>query len=343
MKKMLKNKMAKLKKTLSKLKNSVKKSLVKKTKSVLGVTKKLKKPAAMGLLVLVAVQVYPSMVSLGEKAMSLVGKHPSVYTVKITNMAGNSGGTGVVVKTSKSESEILTNAHVCGVVNKKQGKITTVSGRQHVITSVTKASEHDLCVITVAADLKNSISLASQKPSAYSEATITGHPALMPNIITKGYFGDHTIITVMIGVKKCSEADLRDPKTGMFCAFFGSMPILKDYEAQVVSATIMGGSSGSAVLDSNGNLAGLAFAGNQGLSYAYIVPYEAVVNFLNRDLAAERAMNGKSTPWAGSDSEASEEEESIGESQMIELFSKKCLLSNKPSKIEEFCTNVLKY
>lgn len=340
---MLKKKMAKLKKTLSKIKSSVKKAMARKAKAVVSVVKKLKKPAAIGAVAFLAVQTYPSMVVLGEKAMSLVSQHPSSYTVKITNMAGNSGGTGVVVKTSKSESEILTNAHVCGVVNKKPGKITTVSGRQHMITSVTKSPEHDLCIVTVAADLKHSVSVASQKPSNYSEATITGHPALMPNIITKGHFGDHTIITIMIGVKKCTDADMRDPKNGMFCAFFGSMPILKEYESQVVSATIMGGSSGSAVLDSNGNLAGLVFAGNQGLSYAYIVPYEAVVNFLSRDFAAERAANGRSTPWEGSDSEESQDEESIEESHTIELFSKKCSIPNKPSKIEEFCTKLLKY
>src|SRR4051812_8386630 len=47
--------------------------------------------------------------------------------VMITNRAKTSGGTGLILKSSISESYILTNAHVCGVVE-KGGLVTGDAG-----------------------------------------------------------------------------------------------------------------------------------------------------------------------------------------------------------------------
>jgi S1-C subfamily serine protease len=275
--------------------------------------------------------------------MYYLGKnsHPSSYTVMVTNMAGTSGGSGVIVSNTASESVILSNKHVCDGALKKGGKIRLVNGKEHIVTGFLTDIEHDLCVLTVAADLENSIELASKAPEIYSEATITGHPALMPNIITKGHFGGRQIISIVVGVRKCKDSELNNPKLGPFCRFFGVAPIVRNYESQVVSATIMGGSSGSAVLNKDGDLSGLVFAGNaRGLSYAYIVPFEAVKNFIEK--ATKMISSGiKDRPWMQDETESLDEEE-MSVKDARSLFLKKCT-QNLTNDVEiiEFCRTVV--
>lgn len=325
-----------LKKRLAKAKKTIE-SIYRKTEEIL--FRRL--PSAIGaplaaILVVAPLALAGYMYYLGKNS------HPSSYTVMITNMAGTGGGSGVVIQNTSSESVILSNKHVCDGVLKKGGKIKLVNGDQHVVTGYISDIEHDLCVLTVAADLKQSISIADSAPDLYTEGTITGHPALMPNIITKGHFGGREIIQIMVGVRKCKESDMKDQNLAPYCMFFGIVPIIRDYESQVVSATIMGGSSGSAVLNEDGELAGLVFAGNaRGLSYAYIVPYEAVKNFAEN--AAQAITNGvKSRPWLSQDSEAMEEEEQMSFRDVKNTIISKCSESRKKdAKILEFCRTVL--
>lgn len=272
---------------------------------------------------------------LGKKS------HPSSYTVMVTNIEGTTGGSGVVIRNNASESIILTNRHVCEGALKKGGKVRLVNGDQHMVTGFVTDVEHDLCLLTVAADLENSITLAGKAPKIYSEATVTGHPALMPNIITKGHFGGRQIISVIVGFRKCKDSDLKNPDNLFFCAFFGVIPIIRTYESQVVSATIMGGSSGSAVLNEDGELSGIVFAGNaRGLSYAYIVPFEAIKNFTEKTLKKGIAED-KNRPWLGKGSENSEDVEETNSKSAKSFFLEKC--SKKPTddvRIVEFCRTV---
>jgi hypothetical protein len=327
-----------LKKRLNKTKKAVQ-SVYKKAEEILF----SKLPPSIGTSLAILLGIAPIILAV---YMYYLGKssHPSSYTVMVTNMKGTGGGSGVIVKNTESESVILSNTHVCEGVLKKGGKIRLVNGEEHVVTGYITDVEHDLCVLTVAADLKNSIKLASKAPEIYSEATITGHPALMPNIITKGHFGGKQIIRIIIGARKCKESDLKDPDIAPFCRFFNMAPIIRDYESQVVSATIMGGSSGSAVLNSDGELSGLVFAGNaRGLSYAYIVPFEYVKNFTQKGI--EMISSGvKNRPWLLSENENSEEE-TMSSKEAVALFLQKCLEINsedtKEAEIDNFCRMIM--
>jgi S1-C subfamily serine protease len=208
-------------------------------------------------------------------------------TVMITNLAGNHGGSGVVINTSADESEILTNSHVCGVVV-DGGKVTTTYGESHVVKYYKRDTDHDLCLIVVAAELKDKAKVAASKPSLYEEAIISGHPALLPNVVSTGHFSGNKVISVFYGIEKCTEAQLKDPMLELICYFYGGIPLVKTYEAGVVTALIMGGSSGSAVYNSKQELSGLAFAGKGDLSYAFIVPFEYVSSFLSKNPKGSR-------------------------------------------------------
>jgi S1-C subfamily serine protease len=204
-------------------------------------------------------------------------------TVMITDMNGRSGGSGVIVSNSSNSSQVLTNAHVCQVAS-KGGLVKTTAGTIHTILNYRESETHDLCLITVASDLKNRVVVAKSAPKVYERATVSGHPALLPNVITEGHFSGSKVINVFMGVRKCTKEEDRDPEIGLICWFFRGFPIIRTFEAVLVTATIMPGSSGSAVYNESKQLGGLVFAGSGDIGYAFVVPYEYVSNFLYKEV-----------------------------------------------------------
>lgn len=231
--------------------------------------------------------------------------HPSSFTVMVTNLEETSGGSGSIIWTSSDKSLVLTNAHVCDVLNKRGGIVKKEDGSKYMAYGYRKSNLHDLCAISVAADLGSTIALADHAPVMYSEAIVTGHPALLPNVINKGAFGDRKIIEVLTGFRPCSPKDYESEENAFYCIFAGGVPIITTYESLTVSAIIMGGSSGSAVLNDQGDLSGVVFAGSgKGLSYAYIVPYEYVSTFIKKELTNEAEF--VKVPLVGGDVERQE-------------------------------------
>jgi S1-C subfamily serine protease len=227
-----------------------------------------------------------ALVSLGLYLMLPSGRHTSdrekaAVTVKVVRMDERSGGTGTIVSSSRDSSEILTNAHVCGVVA-NGGKIITDEGLRYDVVSYKESQLHDLCLITVAADLEAYTAIADISPAIYDEAIVVGHPKLMPTIITKGHFSHKVSIDVNMGFRPCTKEEW-ESDNALACLFFGGLPIVRQFQSQAISATIQPGSSGSAVYNSNGEIAGLVFAGDGPLSYGYIVPAEYVRLFMNME------------------------------------------------------------
>jgi hypothetical protein len=204
--------------------------------------------------------------------------------VKVTNLEGNSGGSGVVLSSNSTESLVLTNAHVCGVV--VDGG--TVSGHNAIgmVKSYKVSQYHDLCLITVSGNLRASTRIADRGPAPYyEEAQISGHPHLYPNVVTKGHFSDTQVITVLMDIRDCTAEDMKDPESGFMCLMFGGIPVVRTFQAMLVTAAIMPGSSGSGVYNSNKDLTGLAFAGSGDLSYAWTVPYAYLKYFLTTEIS----------------------------------------------------------
>ncbi len=211
----------------------------------------------------------------------------------ITLDTRRSGGSGVILKSTALESLILTNKHVCGLVQ-IGGSVHTDQGT-YPVHSFRVYKKHDLCLIKVLADLHENTKVAEEAPKSYSGVTIAGHPALLPTIITKGHFADHMQIQLMVDTEECDGTET--DQDAMMCAFTGVKPILQTYEAQPVTATIMAGSSGSGVFNDKGEVAGLVFAGSEGLSYGFIVPYEYVRDFLSHVKAyPEQFPDSKAKP-----------------------------------------------
>lgn len=215
-------------------------------------------------------------------------------SVRIVNMAENSGGTGVILDSGPAGSKILTNKHVCELIQ-VGGVVIDDSDNKYSVKTYQPYTPHDLCLITVSADLKQHTDVAKKAPAIYSSATVTGHPALLPSIITTGHFSKIQDILIMVGVKPCTGQESGDD--AMACFFLGGIPIIKQLSAQVTSALIMPGSSGSGVFNSRGELSGLVFAGMQGIGFGFIVPHSFVADFLaNQDKYEVKVPDAKKKP-----------------------------------------------
>lgn len=245
------------------------------------IVSKVEKSLSLKIKVVIGAAVVGSLAGLSYLALQPDGNITSP-TVMVTNITGSSGGSGVVISTTSKESIILTNSHVCGVV-KNGGVISNNNGQSFLVTKYAQSKLHDLCMVHVQSDLKYSSKIAPKAPELYDEATVSGHPALLPNVLTKGHFSGKRIIQVMTGVRECTAEDLKNG-LGLFCMIMGGVPVIQSYESMLVTAMIMPGSSGSAIYNKKGQVSGLVFAGMGELSYAFAVPYEYIVEFMHEDL-----------------------------------------------------------
>src|SRR5574343_434672 len=204
-------------------------------------------------------------------------------TVMITIIEQSSGGSGVVIYNDDKESSVLTNRHVCELL-KNGGAVSLVNGQSHLVSKYVMSNIHDLCLVGVQANLGHSANVASRSPEIYEKATVSGHPNLLPNVVSTGHFSGNKVIRVLTGWKECTKADMKDPQLGILCVIFGRLPVLKTYETVLATAMIMPGSSGSAVYNSDLEISGLVFAGNGEMSYAFTVPYTYVHEFLTNEM-----------------------------------------------------------
>lgn len=212
--------------------------------------------------------------------LSFTGGHSNDLhnsSVMIVNRAQNSGGTGIIYKSENNKSYVLTNAHVCHVV--ENGGLVVGTGGKFQVATVQPSKQSDLCMLTVNSNLNVNTDFSKNAPKWYDEIKVSGHPALMPNIISKGHVSGKDILPIMVGLRPCTDDEFTGPNA-QFCIFFGGMPVVKYYESTLVSATIMPGSSGSGVYNARNELVGVVFAGSKDFGYAWTVPYEQVKAFL---------------------------------------------------------------
>jgi len=197
--------------------------------------------------------------------------------VMITNNDQNSGGTGVILDSRPGVSHILTNKHVCQLIQ-VGGRVIDDNRASYPINSFRVYKKHDLCLISVLKDLGVNIKVANKAPEVYSTSIVVGHPALLPSIVSTGHFSQVLSINLTVGIIPCDGSE--QGNDAVSCIFRGGKPQIIELQAQVTSSTIMPGSSGSGVFNEKGELSGLIFAGNASFGYGMLVPWEYVSDFL---------------------------------------------------------------
>lgn len=196
-------------------------------------------------------------------------------SVRIYNPEKNSGGTGAVIKSTEHGSKILTNKHVCRLI--EQGGVVNREGEDYEITHYKKFADHDLCLVAIKEQLKVNTVISKDKANISDVVYVSGHPNLLPHIVTKGHLSDVVSIKLVVGMRPCKKNDV-----SLKCMFFGGFPVVRKFESQVVSNLIKPGSSGSAVFNTKGEIVGVVFAGSgRNFSHGFIVPQKYIHYFLS--------------------------------------------------------------
>jgi len=199
---------------------------------------------------------------------------PSV--VMITNVDANSGGTGFAVKAPSGKDYILTNAHIC--VGVQRPLIVTFKDNRKVPLRIVEVSKDtDLCLIEPVGNLEG-LSLADSLEIGQNIA-IVGHPALMDITLAKGELIQKMDIAIPVPESLCETSkEIGGPFVEVDNPFFPCVGFIKGVGQ--TNAVIIGGSSGSPVINFFGNLVGVAFAGRGDTNWALIIPLSHVEQFL---------------------------------------------------------------
>lgn len=129
-------------------------------------------------------------------------------SVMIVNLEMTSGGSGSVISSGKDGSQILTNKHVCEVI--QNGGYIVKDDAQHLILSYQMDEKHDLCVIRVKKSFGITLAVAQKEAGPTDLVRVSGHPALLPHIASTGHMSDEVEIELVSDIRECTEADMKD-------------------------------------------------------------------------------------------------------------------------------------
>lgn len=277
-KKLLKQTKKKIKALLSNLKSKIKSLLVECRKSV-----------KMSLLVMWSVFTGLLIVEYLTQPYSDADllSQTSPYVVQMFRVDGRALGSGSHIQAPSGTVYLLTNRHVCQASGEPQTVFAAdkYSSRPIARRIIEIYWEHDLCLVE-ALPGRSGLTISDSEITEYQMVYSVGHPLGLSQNYSSGFLKDKSPIKVVVSMLMDRET-CQSFGDGFAIADQNGNPTIEDigicyFEKPAYNLSVFAypGSSGSALLNTKGELVGVIYAGNSFTNWGSAVPLEYVKDFL---------------------------------------------------------------
>jgi S1-C subfamily serine protease len=232
------------------------------------------------VLAIVAVYLFIGTQALSQSQIFALG---AAQTVKIVNPDNeDSGGTGFAVRTPSGKLYTMTNAHVCAIT-KGSFMLAKYGNKKLRLQIISISDTTDLCLLEAIPELSG-LELAG-RVDMYDGVYLVGHPMLQPISITAGWVRGRGFTPVGYCNVKAklqvlpSEQVNRNNLPGFLQNLFDEVDCVRLMDSVMTNNYSLPGNSGSAVLNENGKVIGVLFAGD-GRNTSLMVPLDLIHEFL---------------------------------------------------------------
>lgn len=257
----------------------------------------------MRLLLIVAALVGATVFLIGNKETSIPAASPAEFdspappkhmehsslfalgasqTVMMLNPDNeNSGGTGFAVRSpSSGKLYTITNAHVCNITDKPF--LIAAKGQTRLRVQIIEVMDHaDLCILQGLPYMKGLEVAGSIR--LFDGVYVVGHPELQPINMTAGWVRTRVLVPISYCQKAVNRARvmvLPDKRKGARALFEFDASCIKEMDSIMTNNDSKPGNSGSAVLNEQGEVVGVLFAGDSN-GTSLIVPLDYLKSLLS--------------------------------------------------------------
>jgi hypothetical protein len=193
------------------------------------------------------------------------------------------GGTGFQVQAPSGITYTVTNAHICEIAENGEMAAKVPGAERWIRLRVREVAEHtDLCLLD-SLPASRGIKLA-KKQGEKQRLWVLGHPLLKPLSLASGFLVVREEITIGQVVEDPSQCKKSNQTVESVLDPFSGMPInycLTAIDGYDTTIPIFPGNSGSPVMNSDGDVVGVAFAGDSRTNYGAIIPLDVLKSFLS--------------------------------------------------------------
>lgn len=203
----------------------------------------------------------------------------------VTDESESTGGTGFHVLAKSGQKYLVTNAHVCRSASKGKGVVyVRLQDEDSAIPRrvIQESPVTDLCLVEPL-PLAVPISVAKGELSNWEEIAAVGHPKLMPLTLSVGKTIAPQTIQVLVAMfpppGTCVGPKYKEVDVPVF--IFMAKACIMDIASIATTVQVMPGSSGSPVIDHDGSVVGVVFAGDEGVGWGFMIPAKDLCQFLS--------------------------------------------------------------